>query len=329
MIDKLYTLEEASQLVLSGKLLVISGHESLLDQLPEGNWLGATLSRFMDVGGGTISDNELFVNDISSHVDEYSFKTYSESTITDLIHDRYENGFSYILLPLHSKVHAEFGIKAFEMDGLYTNPLVGWVAGTNSDTDDDLLPHVYVGQSSYKTNSEAAILHCKLPETKLARLEIVNVFEQGDGDEIEFLENGFEVTDCLINGVEKNFADYCLSNNINEKLPLIANFSGALINVHPLVIDAENRVVTMAASVFQGFKYRLAKQMDDFVSVFKQKIPSSDEGIISCVNCHANFEYLGLKGQTLGTLRGPYAFGEIGYVLFNQTMVNLYIDEVI
>lgn len=324
MKDKLYSLDKAKEIILTGKPLIISGHEKLLEQLPKGNWLGATISRFLDVEGGVIDNSKVFVNDISPEIEDFKFSTYDETTITDVVKERYDNGFSYILLPLFSKVHAEFGIKAFDMENLYENPLVGWVSGIEEG---EYEPYVFLGSEGLKTKDRAVVMHCKLPDSKIARLEIINVFEQGDGDEIEFFENSFEIKDCLINGEKRNLTDYWLSNDIDERLPLVANFSGAHINVHPLAIDEKNKIIQMAASVFPGFKYRLAKPLDDFISTFKSKVPRDDSKIVSCINCHANFEFLKLEGEKLGTLKSPFSFGEIGYVLLNQTMVNLYVEN--
>ena len=43
------------------------------------------------------------------------------------------------------------------------------------------------------------------------KTEIINIFEQGDGDTIEFDTEGFTVKDCLINGKQHNFSEYLLN----------------------------------------------------------------------------------------------------------------------
>jgi hypothetical protein len=326
-VNKLIGINETIDLIKTGKNLVISGHESLLKKLPKGNWIGATLSRFMDVSGGVICDDKLFVCDLSTDIEDFNIKLYNESNITDIVRDSYDNGFSYILLPLYSKVHAQYGISAFGMKNLYTNPLVGWVAGINPNDEGKLTPQVFMGQQGLMTNENAVVMHCKLSKNKVARLEIVNVFTQGDGDKIEFTDTAFAIKDCYINGKLQNLASYWTNNHIDERLPLMANMAGAQINVHPLSIDEAKGIVHLAAAVFPGFTYRLAKPIDDYIKAFKSKVPTDIENIVSSVNCHANFEYLKLEGHTLGGLRGPFAIGEIGYILLNQTMVNLIVEN--
>ncbi|MBM4779270.1 MAG: hypothetical protein GQE15_16305, partial [Archangiaceae bacterium] len=47
--------------------------------------------------------------------------------------------------------------------------------------------------------------------------------------------------------------------------------------------------------------------------------------VFAC-NCILNYLYGALEGRTAGTMVGPVTFGEVAYMLLNQTMV--YVDFV-
>src|SRR5207244_2138198 len=74
--------------------------------------------------------------------------------------------------------------------------------------------------------------HVSLPAGKTADVEIVNIFERSEGPDIRFETDGFgPVTDCTIDGKKTNFGRWLTDNNVDTKLPLVADYNGALINV--------------------------------------------------------------------------------------------------
>jgi hypothetical protein len=56
-------------------------------------------------------------------------------------------------------------------------------------------------------------------------------------------------------------------------------------------------------------------------------IPSNTENIIASCNCILNYLYSELEGKKTGKVTGPITFGEIAYVLVNQTMVYLSVED--
>ena len=322
MKNRLYTLPEVKSYIESGAVCIISGHENLLKQLPKGNWIGATISRFLDVDGGIISENKLFVVDLSNYISDFKIRLYNENQISDMLADGFDNGFLYVLMPMQSKVHMKYGTSAFMETDLFRNPVVGWIAGA--------CPNIVVvnGETGEMSGSLAVAIHCQLPEDKKAHIEIVSPFVQGDGDTFVFTDYSFEVKDCYINGKLENMLEYWKSNNIDARLPLVSNMSGALINVNLADFDEVNGIVNLGAAVIPGVKYKIAKQLPDYAGTFKANIPTETDSIVSSINCYANFEYLELKGQKLGNLTGPFGHGEIAYLLLNQTTVNLYIINI-
>src|SRR5206468_3867721 len=76
---------------------------------------------------------------------------------------------------------------------------------------------------------KALACHVSLPAGKTADVEIVNIFERSEGPDIRFETDGFgPVTDCTIDGKKTNFARWLTDNNVDTKLPLVADYNGAL-----------------------------------------------------------------------------------------------------
>lgn len=167
-------------------------------------------------------------------------------------------------------------------------------------------------------------MHVELSKNLVARMEIVNIFEQDkNADVLVFDSTGFEVENVRVNGFKVNFSKYLESRKIDTKLPLVSDYSGALINT--AFCKVENEKVNFYAPVFKGLEYRIAKPVDDYSGAFSKKLPHVDDLIFSC-NCILNYLYGELEGKSVG-FSGPITFGEIGYQLLNQTLVYLVIDD--
>ena len=109
-----------------------------------------------------------------------------------------------------------------------------------------------------------------------------------------------------------NFAEYVTDKKIDTRLPLVANYSGAMINISFQSVDTNNKVVNFYAPVFKDIEYKLAAPVQDYVTSFLSQMPSNgkDEILFSC-NCILNFLYSELEGKTTGGITGPITFGEI------------------
>jgi hypothetical protein len=154
-------------------------------------------------------------------------------------------------------------------------------------------------------------------------MDIVNLFKQDEGDTITFGKTGFSGDVAFINGKKVIFADYLIENKIDTKLPLVADFNGAMINVSFQEVNAEKGFVSFYAPVFEGVEYKVAKPITNYVDEFATEATSVEEKPFMSVNCILNFLYAELEGKQTGEIKGPITFGEIAYLLLNQTMVHV------
>lgn len=95
-----------------------------------------------------------------------------------------------------------------------------------------------------------------------------------------------------------------------------------MINVSFRNADGEAGEVQFCAPPVPGVGYRLAEPQGDYVSTFAKRAGHAGEKKMSC-NCILDFLYGGLEGHSTGGFTGPVTFGEIAYVLLNQTLVKL------
>lgn len=322
----LMNINEAKQKIEDGKILFIAGEESLLDQLPKGKWIAGTIPYFMDDDGGIITKEKIFATEVPKCLVSASIKLYSEDNLSQIPSDAPENGFSIIIIPATSKVHISYAQNAPNYPNIFLKPIIGWISGVHLDDLGKISPKVYNGETNEKTDQKAVVMHLGLPENKMATIGIINLFKQGDGDEITFDEEGFSINDCYINGNKQNFAEYLLTNNINIQLPLVADYYGVMVNVSFQAIK-EEKTVDLYAPVFKGIKYKIAAPVDDYVKQFNDLIPKGTEDPAFSCNCILNFLYSELEGKKVEKFIGPITFGEIAYQLLNQTMTYLEVKD--
>ena len=304
----------------AGKRFFIAGDEELLKQLPRGGWIGGSIPYFMDADGGEISHDRVFTTPVPAEVTQIKVQSYSEAELPRIVADAPENGFTVLIIPAMSAAHATYAHNAPDYDGLFLKPILGWISGVHLDSLGKRNPIVVDGQKGNTSDSMAVAMHCTLPEGKTARIGIVNPFRPGSGDVITFPESGFTVRDCFVNGAKTNFATYLAEKGIDTQLPLVADYSGAMINVS--IQTVANGKVDLYAPVFDDVEYRFAEPVTDYVKAFNAALPHGIQPHFTC-NCILNFLYSNLEGQKTGALTGPITFGEIAYQLLNQTLVYL------
>ncbi|RME83260.1 MAG: hypothetical protein D6785_06920, partial [Planctomycetota bacterium] len=67
--------------------------------------------------------------------------------------------------------------------------------------------------------------------------------------------------------------------------------------------------------------------VDDYEMEFAKRLSQLQiEPLFSC-NCILNYLYGKLEGKKTGNITGPMTFGEIAYVLLNQTLVYVTYEE--
>jgi hypothetical protein len=323
---KLFSLEETAKMILSGKKLLLAGDEKLLSKLPSGDWIAGTCDYFIAKEGGKECKDKIFVTDITDFQDEIIIKTYDDNTLKNIYAEAFDNGVTVLIIPPYSAVHSSFALNAPSYEKFAQTPLVGWVASHIFYP--DRAPdkgYVFAGSAASKTDTKAVAMHIRLKKGKYADLNLINFYSQdGEGDEIEFLEDGFEVQDVLINGEKKNFADYIIHKQIDIKLPLVRDLDSVRINTS-LYCLADGKV-KFFAPVFKGFVYKFAKASEnlekDFLKIAPDKMPTF------AVICILNYFYASLQGKHLDALYAPVANGEICYQLVNQTIVTMDIKDI-
>lgn len=118
------------------------------------------------------------------------------------------------------------------------------------------------------------------------------------------------------------FSDYLINNNINTKLPLVADYNSVFINTSIKEVLSDNKTVELYAPVFTGKEYYFAENISDYKASFDAALKdlTGVKPIFSC-NCILNYLYGELEGKSTSPFEGPVTFGEIAYQLLNQTLV--------
>lgn len=328
MSSQLLSLDEVAKKITSGKPLVLAGEESLLARLPSGNWIGGTIPYFMTAQGGCVCKDRIFATELPAYVQNVRILELGEASLPTMNSGAEAQDVSIIILPANSGVHTSFAVNAPTYDGFATHPVIGWVSGVDLKDIATASPKVFCGNNRPLTNA-AVVLRFRLPETKYADINIINLFTQGTGDVVRFPQSGFAAEDVLVNGKPCNFAEYLTKIGADTKLPLVANYSGASINVSFKSVDKAKRRVEFFAPVWPDVDYKLAAPIRDYVTEFESRLHelSPDSIVFSC-NCILNYLYGQLEGRQTGGIVGPVTFGEIAYQLLNQTMAHITIGDI-
>jgi len=321
--NQLITVQAAIDLIKNGAALSLAGPESALDQLPAGNWIAGTIPYFMISSGGVVvNEGKVFATDLST-LGEISVASYGPDDLAGITAHAPDNGFSLTIIPASSLSHTRFAADAANYEDAFLKPTVGWISGVHLSQLGTVTPKVYDGRTATKYEDRAVVAYVKLPEDKLATLEIVNLFEPGDGDVLRFTQTSFGVQECEVNGVKTNFATYIREHGLeNGTLPLVGDFAGAYVNVSLQSVGEAGGKVALYAPVFPGVDYKFAKPVGDYAAAFRERLSTVDNtGVVMSCNCILNFLFGELEGKAIGGVQGPITFGEVAYQLLNQTMV--------
>ena len=265
----------------------------------------------------------VFVTQLPENLTGVRISFVSADQLERITHEAAGNGFSLVIVPGMSAIHTKYALAAENLPGIFDKPVIGWVAGVHLSELGKIKPKVFNGQTGEVTDDRLAVLHAQLPDLLIATVGIVNVFEQGTGDTFIFDKTGFAGDQCLINGGRASFYDYMLDRKLDLRFPLVADRSGAMINVSFQGLDDENHAVKFYAPVLDDLEYRQAAPVDDYRSSFTEYTKDFKTSPVFSCNCILNYLYGGLEGAQPIPVSGPATFGEIAYVLLNQTMVYL------
>ncbi len=322
MNGKLLSVEEAAASISRGRRLWLAGDEGALKKLPRGSWVGGTISYFMAQQGGCSSRTHVFVTELPDYMDQARTQLYGVEDLPRMTSDAFDYGVSFIIIPAGSEVHLRFAKDAPTYRGAMLKPLVGWIAGVALDDIGKIGAKVFDGETGEASDSKAVVMHVAIPRSKVVSLDIINLFKQGSGDDLVFEQTGFSAEECLVNGKRTPFAAYLLERKVDTRLPLVADYSGAMINTSFQSVDAA-KGVKFYAPVFAGMHYKIAAPVEDYATEFRRIVaPRSRPPLFSC-NCILNYLYGELEGKRTEGFVGPITFGEIAYQLVNQTLVYL------
>lgn len=325
---RMCSVEEVAAAIKDDRILWPAGDSRLLAKLPKGRWIGGSIPYFMAEDGGQTNRDKIYCSEM---MEEWATAVKVKSYDTDSIHritgDAPGNGFTILLIPAFTDLHMKYAQYAPNYEGMFKTPIAGWVTGVHLDDLGRVRPSVFNGITDEHHNEKAVAMHVTLRPDKKATVNTVNTFHQGEGDEIQFQETGFAASRCLINGKERNFAEYAGEKQLDTRLPLVANDSGAMVNVSFQKVDSAAGTVSFYAPVFSGVRYRQAAPVADFVQAFQAALPRLDKPVIFSCNCVLNYLHSDLAGKNTGDMTGPMTFGEIAYRLLNQTLVYLTIED--
>jgi len=327
------TVAEITKKIEAGRKLLLAGDEDILRQLPKGDWIAGTIPYFISgEEGGMVSREMICATDISDFTTSVEIATYDANSLARVYSEGPKHGFSFIIIPAASQTHLAFALNGPNYKDFGIRPLIGWVAGVHLSDLGKKTPKVVNGRTGEVLEDAALVLQAQLPANKVAEIGIVNLFEQGDGDILTFASDGFAAKEVMVNGEKRNLAAYIMKNKLDTKLPLVADYYGALVNISFQDVDEVEGQVKLYAPVFTGIRYKHARPVLDYVKEFNTRL--TKEGAIestrvafSC-NCILNYLYSELEGKKTDPFVGPVTFGEIAYQLLNQTLVYLEIMDV-
>jgi len=323
--NQLISPEICAQWITEGRTLIVAADGPILKTLPKGNWIGGSIPYFMTEEGGALNREQVFVTDLTTEIQDFSIKAYGAQELEQMLDDRPENGFSYLLMPAFQEVQANYALQISQNPKLFDVPTLGWVTGIVWG--EAAQPLVVNGQDGAVYTDQLLALHAQLAAEQYAELSIVNIYEQNDGPKIQFLEDGYQVEDCLIDGEKQNFLSYLQEHQIDMDYPLVGDFGGAQLNTSIYQAEEAATAVSFASPVFQSQIYRFAKTIENRQAAFKAKLPPKTETTLVAYNCVANFMQLGGEENYTAGYHYPFTFGEIAYLVLNQTMVILDIKK--
>ena len=255
---------------------------------------------------------------------EARIATFANDTLPQVAAGRFANGFTCLLMPAFTETHRAYAVDGPAYPGLCDQPVMGWVAGVLLAEIGSRKPLVFDGRTGQAHEDAALAMHVRLPGGMAAELDIVNLFAQGGGPEIVFPADGFSAGPCTVDGKACNLASYLVENAVDTKLPLVADYAGAQVNVAVRAVDAAAGTVAFYAPVRAGQSYRLARPVPDYAAAYAAGSGgTAGAGSMLACNCILNFLHAELEGKATGGFVGPVTFGEIAYVLLNQTLVRL------
>lgn len=319
----LRTVDDTNRLIAQGKRLHVAGDAGALGRLGRGDWIGGTIPYFLTEAGGRVDRERVFVTELPKEVRAVDIDFIAPDRLDEIPDRAPAGGFTLIVLPAMSDAHTKYAIGAHDLPGLFETPVIGWIAGMHLDDLGHAQAMVFNGRTGEASADRVIALRAGVAGHVTPRIGIINVFSQGDGDRFVFPETSFAADDCRINGRSASFYEYAKARQIDSRRPLVADLSGEMINVSFQTVDDATHSVRFYAPVVAGVEYRQAASVDDYRDALLSHVAARPVTPVFSCNCILNYLYADLAGDKALSITGPATFGEIAYVLLNQTLVYL------
>ncbi|MBQ5549977.1 MAG: hypothetical protein IIT32_02845 [Bacteroidales bacterium] len=334
MTNKIFTKQEVINLINAGHVMLLSGSDKALSNLPKGKWVAGTTPYFMD-GTGKVDEENIFVDDFTDIAKNAKVEVFDTADVHNIAKHGYDNGFIVMSLPIDTEIYFEFSNKSLEYEGIYNNPLVGFVACCNfNDYGNFGQLKTFVGAGNYGQlfHNKAVALYVELPDNITARAEIINLDTiDYSTPKVVFPKTSFFQSDCTIDGKPGNIAEY-MEKYVKPRMggngytQMITSQNGALINRDPKVVDLAKGTTSFFSPAYAGDEYYLVKPGNDYLAMFNEALKAKKSEIVACFSCISYFFGGSFEGKSI-IKNGCYAFGEIAYQLLNKTIVTLEIDR--
>jgi hypothetical protein len=319
----LWTVDAVNGLIARGKRLHVAGDAAALAQLTRGDWIGDSIPYFLTAEGGRADRERVFVTELPPEVGKIDIDFVSPDRLTKIPAAAPEHGFSLVVVPAMSDAHIKFAVGAHDLPGIFETPLIGWIAGVHLDDLGRATPMVLNGRTGEVATDRIVALRAHLSDNVAPHIGIIDLFQQGSGDRFEFAETRFAAQTCRINGENASLYEYAKLHQLDVRRPLVADLSGEMINASFQEIDDATRSVRFYAPVLAGVEYRQAAPLDDYRGSLLAHVAANPVAPVFSCNCILNYLYADLAGDKALSITGPATFGEIAYVLLNQTLVYL------
>jgi hypothetical protein len=318
----LCNLNEASAIMAAGRHCIVSGSANLISKLPRGNWIGGTTPYLMSGSGNGVSGDRLLVTEMPEEWEFMCVQRYGVGGVSYISGDCAPGGFSIVIVPFGTDVEQVFSKDAINRVGLSDRVIAGWVSGVAGNHSGEH-PQVFYGPTGHGIEDEIVALHMKLPEHLKPVVDVINIFEEGDGDGIGFISNGFSANYAIVGGKTVTFSKYLAENRVNLSLPLVATINGVKYNSTLCGYDAGSGGVRFYAPVFRNIIYKVAKPIEGQMMRIREALPhDSGDVVFGCV-CIGNYMDGALADYKGSGFEGPVSYGEIAGFLTNQCIVRL------
>ncbi|MDE0472290.1 MAG: hypothetical protein OXH57_10155 [Ekhidna sp.] len=211
-----------------------------------------------------------------------------------------------------------------ESKDVFKSPIIGWTSGVLLEKVGKKVLKVIDGNTGKFYDNQALIMHCDLPSNITPVLGIINI-QEPEGSYLEFGKGATEVKECIIDGKKQNIYDYFKSEGMGLDQPLINDVNGSSLNTS--ILDDEAKTAKFYVPVSPDYKYQISKPLSDYEEKFEKKYKTIKKQIHFRCNCILNYLFAKLEGEKTGDVTGFITFGEIAYLILNQTMAYLTLEK--